>query len=49
MFYKKKVHYLNLLDRVSSVIESASTLSSNKLFFSRVRQGNVADLVEDEA
>ena len=38
----------HLLDRVSSVIESARTLSSNKLFCSRVRQGNVADLAAEE-
>ena len=38
----------NLLDRVSSVVDSPSTLSSNKLFFSRVRQGNVADFVVDD-
>ena len=30
------------------MIGSPSTLSSNKLFFSRIRQGNVADFVEDE-
>ena len=39
--------YIDLLDRLSSVIESARTLSSNKLFFSRIRQGNVDDDVID--
>lgn len=34
---------LDLLDRLSSLMESARTLSSNKLFFSRIRPGNVDD------
>jgi hypothetical protein len=43
--YSAKLH---LLDRVSSCIQSPSTLSSNKLFFSCVLHGNVADLFDED-
>ncbi len=43
--YSLKLH---LLDRVSSCIQSPSTLSSNKLFFSCVLHGNVADLFDED-
>lgn len=39
---------MNLLDRVSSCIQSPSTLSSNKLFFSCALEGNVADLLAED-
>jgi hypothetical protein len=39
---------MHLLDRVSSCIQSPRTLSSRRLFFSWIRPGSVADLLDED-